>query len=327
MVTRNNDSIMKRKIYALLGLCLGMSLCLGFVTSCDDDDELNMDHSIVGLGGETWSPTELDNWLYENFVKPYNIDVKYKWDQFEVGYNYTLVPPVEAYVQPVMTWVRDGWIHPYEEVAGAAFVKKLCPKKYVLVGSARYNTNGTITIGEAEGGKKITLFRINWYQEGDKDLLQAILKTVHHEFAHTLHQTIRYPEEYMNITPGGYTSQWNNVSDAEAMGKGYISPYACSSPDEDFAEMIARIVVYGRKSFDSYVTEATRRYNDPEETHYASYDPGEALRQKESMIITYLKDVWGIELYDPAEGMKGLETLVQEAIAEAAGENVETDND
>lgn len=300
-----------------------MTLC-GAV-SCDDDD-LNLDQPIEGLGGEVWTPTDLDAWLTETFVNPYNIEVKYKWDQFELELNATLVPPVEAYVKPVMTWVKNIWIEPYETIAGSAFVKKLCPKKYVLVGSARYNSNGTITLGEAEGGKKITIYRINWYTPGDKDLMQAILKTVHHEFSHTMHQTIRYPEEYMNITPGGYTSQWNNVSAAEAQGKGYISPYACASPDEDFAEMIARIVVYGREAFDEYVQQASDDYADANATHYATYDPGEALREKESMIITYLKDVWGIDLYDPAEGVKGLESLVQDAIQRSVDEDTQTSN-
>ena len=71
------------------------------------------------------------------------------------------------------------------------------------MGSPKYNPNtGTITLGEAEGGRKIVLYRLNWFDLKDRDLIQQIMKTVHHEFGHTLHQTILYPEEFKNITPG-----------------------------------------------------------------------------------------------------------------------------
>lgn len=130
--------------------------------------------------------------------------------------------------------------------AGANFIRSYSPKKYVLVGSPKYNPNtGTITLGEAEGGRKIVLYRLNWFDLKDRDLIQQIMKTVHHEFGHTLHQTILYPEEFKNITPGGYTTSWNNMSEEEALKLGYVSSYACAGPDEDFVEMIARIAVFG----------------------------------------------------------------------------------
>ncbi len=307
---------MKKKNYYIT-LCLSVIVCAVMgLTSCSKDDAIDPNIEIVGLGGDEWESNEIDLWLLENFVKPYNIEVKYKWDQFELDLNAMLVPPQEDKVIPVMSMIKDCWITPYETLAGGPFVKKLCPKKYVLVGSPRYNTSGTITLGEAEGGRKITIFRINQFESNNLDIIQSIIKTVHHEFAHTMHQTTMYPEEYMNITPSGYTSSWNNVSDATALQLGYISPYACASPDEDFVEMIARIIVYGREAFDARVAAATALWDDPEQSVALGleYNPGEALRQKEAMVITYLKDVWGVNLYDQSDTEKGLETLVQEAI-------------
>ena len=296
-------------------LILALALCCSFVMiSCNKEDNLSMSTEIVGLGGETTEQNEIDEWLYENYVKPYNIEVKYKWDQFELDLTATLVPPKEEVVIPLMSAIKKIWIEPYEAVAGSTFIKNLCPKKYVLVGSPRYNSSGTITTGEAEGGRKITIFRVNWYENSDKELLQTMVKTVHHEFAHTMHQTTMFPEEYMNITPGVYTSSWNNVSADEAMRNGCISPYACANPDEDFVEMISRICVYGKANFDNYVAQASAIYADPAQNEGMTYDPGVKLREKETIIVTYLKDVWGIDLYDPAPSVKGLETLVQEAI-------------
>ena len=243
------------------------------------------------------------------------MEVKYKWDQFELALNRTLVPVYEDKVIPIMNTIKETWIVPYEKVAGAAFIKKLSPKKFVLVGSPQYN-NGTITLGEAEGGRKIVMYRLNWFTRTDASLIRAIMKTVHHEFGHTMHQTIMYPEEYMYITPAAYTSSWNNVSDMEAMKLGFISSYATASPDEDFVEMLSRIVVYGKEAFDQRVAEATSIYNNPSLNAGMTYDPGAALRQKEAILVSYLKQVWGVDLYDPSPGVKGLVTLVQEAISD-----------
>ncbi len=289
--------------------------------SCTKEETLNKDMVIFGLGGYEYEKTETDNWLYDNFIVPFNMEVKYRFDPFELELNKTLVPVSEDKVIPIMNDVKSIWIEPYRALVGDAFIKTFSPKKYVLVGSPEYNDE-TITLGQAEGGKKIVLFRMNWYNTDVKDdaekqeqleLIQSMMKTVHHEFAHVLHQTVLYPEEYMNITPSGYTSQWNNVDSEEALEKGFISSYACASPDEDFVEMISRILVYGREAFDAQVEEASALYAKKS----LQYDPAKALRDKESIVISYLKSVWNIDLYDPAPGVKGLETLVQEAIQNA----------
>ncbi len=286
-----------------------------FVWGCEKEELGDLNTKILDLGGEEIAPSETDTWLYNNFVKPYNMEVKYKWDQFELALNRTLVPVYEDKVIPIMNTIKETWIVPYEKVAGAAFIKKLSPKKFVLVGSPQYN-NGTITLGEAEGGRKIVMYRLNWFTRTDASLIRAIMKTVHHEFGHTMHQTIMYPEEYMYITPAAYTSSWNNVSDTEAMKLGFISSYATASPDEDFVEMLSRIVVYGKEAFDQRVAEATSIYNNPSLNAGMTYDPGAALRQKEAILVSYLKQVWGVDLYDPSPGVKGLVTLVQEAISD-----------
>ena len=108
-------------------------------------------------------------------------------------------------------------------------------------------------------------------------------------------------------------------SDLEATKLGFISSYATANSDEDFVEMLSKIVVYGREAFEQRVALATSIYNDPAQKAGMTYDPGAALRQKEAILISYLKQVWGVDLYDPSPGVKGLVTLVQEAINEISG--------
>lgn len=300
----------KINIYILVAL-----LSIGFLTSCSNDDDLDMSKEILGLGGDTWEKTEVDYWIYDNYTKPYNMDIKYKWDQYELDYNRMLVPIEESKVIPIMTAIKRIWIDPYEALAGSNFIKELSPKKFVLVGSAKYNpSNGTITLGEAEGGRKIVLYRLNWYDQSDVALVQRILKTVHHEFGHTMHQTIRFSDDFKSLTPKAYTSSWTNTNDTEAVQLGFVSTYARNNYDEDFVETLSFILVYGRAWFNNRVALAQAAWDDP--AIFLEYNPAEKLRQKEAIVKDYLKTVWGIELYDTDDGSIGLETKVQQAIAE-----------
>src|SRR5687768_368416 len=99
-------------------------------------------------------PTALDTWLSTNFTHPYNIEVKYRWDASELDLYKAVVPPKVTKVQDVMEVVKSVWIDTYAEIAGDNFIKQYCPKQFVLVGSASYNFDGSITLGTAEGGRK-----------------------------------------------------------------------------------------------------------------------------------------------------------------------------
>ena len=47
------------------------------------------------------------------------------------------------------------------------------------------------------------------------------------------------------------------------------------------------------------------------------------MRQKETIVINYLKNIWGIEFYDH-DGEKGLVTMVQEALDRVLNEEYES---
>ncbi|WP_237144068.1 zinc-binding metallopeptidase [Pontibacter pamirensis] len=254
---------------------------VSFISSCSEDDD--PDTPLPNLGGETWVQGPLDTWLYQNFVTPYNIEVKYRFDRYEVALNRVLVPAREDKVIPVMETIKKTWIEPYEQEAGATFIKSLAPKQFVLVGSAEYNTNGTITLGTAEGGRKIVLFVVNDFDPKLESEVKQMLHTIHHEFAHILHQTVMYPEEYKRITTG-YTASWNDFSLVDARSRGYITQYARSSPDEDFVEMISIMLIEGKEGFDAIVNSA------PESAQTA-------FRQKEQLVVRYFKEAWNIDFY------------------------------
>jgi substrate import-associated zinc metallohydrolase lipoprotein len=245
------------------------------------------------------TPTELDNWLTNTFTLPYNIEVKYRWDNSELNPYRNLVPPAVDKVQGVMEVVKKVWIDTYAEVASATFIKEYCPKQFVLVGSASYNFDGSFTIGTAEGGRKVVLYVINNFDPDDHDGVKEMIHTVEHEFGHILHQTVAYDTEFKEITAGRYTANWASVSLATARANGFITSYAMASPDEDFVEMIAVMLVEGKAAYErilSCETNATARA---------------LLRQKEQMVVEYFREAYDIDFYE-------LQTKVQEAINEIA---------
>ena len=268
----------------------------GLIASCKKTEDLS--NPILGLEGDTWAKTSLDTWLYDNFTKPYNIEVKYRWDNTENNYSYTVVPPGLDKVQPIMEVVKHAWIDVYAAEAGEAFVKKYAPKQYVLIGSLRYNAS-TVTLGEAEGGNKVMLLGVNEFNKTDRDRLKRVLKTIHHEFTHILNQTVMFPIEFRQISKGLYTGTWNQVSLTDAREQGFISSYAMADPVEDFAEMTSIMLTEGKGGFDSFVNGITAEKGKA------------AIRAKESIVVTYFKQVWNIDIYS-------LQQRVQNAIDDLA---------
>ena len=278
---------MKKNYIKLLTLFLGLHL----LTACQEKDDLDID--LVGLGGETWAKGPVDNWLDQNLVTPYNIEVKYRFDRYEVSLGRVLTPPREDKVIPVMETILKTWIEPYNLEAGPDFIKKLSPKQFVLVGSASYNSNGTITLGTAEGGRKIVLYVVNDFDKKLKGEVKQMLHTIHHEFGHILHQTIMYPQEYKRITTD-YTASWNDFRLEEARARGYVTEYARASPDEDFVEMISMMLIEGRAGFNAIVN------SSPETAR-------PLLRRKEELVVRYFKEAWNVDFYS-------LQTRTQTAI-------------
>jgi hypothetical protein len=144
-------------------------------------------------------------------------------------------------------------------------------------------------LGQAEGGNNIVFFDIN--QNFDKNNVESVrrmIQTSHHEFAHILHQTVMYPQDFKFISSNlglpGYTATWFNISPAQALSSGYITPYSMASYDEDFVEMVANMLMEGKTRFDQIVasTNATAQ---------------KSLRAKEQIVVSYFRQVWNIDFY------------------------------
>jgi substrate import-associated zinc metallohydrolase lipoprotein len=263
------------------------SLALVFA-ACRKTEDLNVQQP-VGLGGEVTASTAIDKWIMDSLTIPYNISALYKWDPWNASLYKTLTPPDESRIIPLFSALRRTWINPYNDETGSPlFIKKYSPKQLVLLGSVEYDYY-SVTLGQAEGGNNIVFFDVN--QNFDKNpvtSLKRVIHTAHHEFAHILHQTVMYPIDFRGTSSKlgfpGYTATWFNISDATALGYGYVTSYAMSGPDDDFVETVSIMLTEGKGRFDEIKasTNATAR---------------QALQQKEDFVVSYYQKVWNIDFY------------------------------
>jgi len=281
-------------------------LSLGaFFTSCKKEDALGNVDNIPGLGGDTWASGPIDKWIYDTLTVPYNIGVKYKWDQFELNnyFDKTLVPPKEEQIIPVMSSIKKVWIDTYISEAGSLFFRTISPKFIVLVGSPIY-VRGAIVEGFAEGGRKIVLSNINnfrikgmpGYTTADTDVVIRMFHVIHHEYSHILDQNIKVPIEFSGSSANSYTSDWLNISDNQALSEGFITPYAQSSKDEDWAEMVSLMLVQGKPWFDNLVNSIN--YTGTTANGLTAEQAKARLRQKETTVVSYFKQAWNIDFYN-----------------------------
>jgi substrate import-associated zinc metallohydrolase lipoprotein len=248
--------------------------------ACSDDDDFQ--ESILDTTPEP--RTELDNWLYDNFTKDYNIRVIYKWKTFEVTPELNLVPVEENKVVPFLEIIRKVWMQPYIDLGGDVFFKETTPKQIALVGSLGFMEDGLYLFGEAERGRRITILGLNTQPIDEQRVLQ-FTHDFHHEYTHILNQLKSYPPAFETISADAYTSSWTQETNPYAAG--FISNYAMAEASEDFAEMVSYFVILSAYSWDLRFQAAGQPGSEP-------YNK---LKQKETIMLQYMKSMYNIDMY------------------------------
>ena len=276
-----------RKVYYFLSV-LAAAL---FLASCQ---EKPLDPvSVITVDSKTQN--DFDKWLEANYVNPYNIRVKYRYEMDESDYSYYTIPADMDCSIIMAHLVKYMCIDSYDEVAGAAFTRRYFPKMFFYVGEWEYKNNGTYILGTAEGGKKIFLAGVNYLpnvmggqMSGHRDPAEAInhfyVKTIHHEFTHILNQTYDFPADFTQVTPDSYvTDAWNTAEYKNNLERGFITTYAQHSDREDFAEMTSMFITHDADWWEEQLTKAG--------------DSGKAsISAKLDIVKSYFKTSFGIDL-------------------------------
>lgn len=278
---------MNKKLWTFL--CIGT---LALATACYPDEEV-----VAPVKETPLSEEPLDQYIEENFVQEFGVAVRYKFVDRYVDQNKRVTPPKLEVVVPMLDFLTEFWVKPFTEVAnGNRFFRSHVPAEIILIGSTMYNADGTVTLGTADAGARITLTEVNFVNVEDKDWVFRQLGTIYHEFAHIVHQRYNLPPNWQEISPEGYTSlgSWFNLTDEEALERGFVSPYGTSTFNEDFAEIVAHLLF--RPDF------YTRYLED--ETNCATADcvdrnEGRAkLRRKYNAVLEHYEQNTGVDLLE-----------------------------
>ncbi len=275
--------------------------------ACSEDDL--SDQSVIT--NSVNEPTEFDAWLEQNYRAPFNIRFLYRYEDIETDMSYDLVPAREIYSRIMAKMVRFLWLDPYTEVTNAHFMRNHSPRLMQIIGSGAYNQNNTLLLGTAEGGQKITLYVGNWlerfmtihYNNGvdekegywveilDPDQVNYYyMHTIHHEFAHILHQKKMYPLDFNTISQGDYVAQWTSISEEEAAQKGFVSRYGSSAQAEDFVEVFSYYLTWSPEVWDAKVAQGGEI-------------GGARIERKIAIVKSYMKDTWGIDMDEMRAGL------------------------
>lgn len=213
--------------------------------------------------------------------------------------EYDLVPADYEKAFALAKIVKFVWMEAYDEVWGIETTRTYVPKLIQMIGNVAYTEAGMI-LGQAEQGMKVTLFKINDLDVNNLDvatLNEYYFKTMHHEFTHILNQRKPYDTNYDRITESSYVgSDWYQIYDEQALQMGFISPYAMDRGSEDFAEMLSIFVTNTADTWESYLEAAEPNPNSP--YYKAGVDGRAILEQKFDIVYKYMKDSWGVDLYE-----------------------------
>ena len=236
---------MKSLFKILLAAVIGIA-SFSFV-GCSDDEftptifdttEYPLDKSVYSF--------PLDTFLKVNFLEPYNLKFLYKMQDIGSDMQKNLVPCEYEKSIEIAVLSKYLWYDVYDKCAGKTFLKLYSPRIINVIGSPALNpSSGTETLGQAEGGLKITLYNANNLSPTDIEMMnEKFFKTMHHEFSHILHQNKEYPTDFRLISNGLYNAiSWQDTADSLAVAQGFVSDYASSQAREDWVEIIANYIV------------------------------------------------------------------------------------
>ena len=279
---------MKTNIIAYLLLAF---LTGNIITSCSEEELSDVSIFDESLQSE---PNELDKWIEKNYLYAYNIDFKYRMEDIESSLSNNQVPIDYQLAVQMARIIKHVWFEAYDEVGGINFTRQYAPKVIHLIGSRQWNPNGTVTLGYAEGGLKVTLVGGNWLEPDNIPFMNEMyFQTMHHEFSHILHQTKNYPVEYNQLSEGHYSpSGWNNRTNiAQYAPYGFVTAYGSSQPTEDIAEVTACYLTWSQEQWDAL--EAGTKTDVDGNPVSGGW---EIIQQKITIMKNYMKESFGVDM-------------------------------
>ena len=129
---------------------LSMAALLLTITSCGDNDnftETIFDTETPAVD-QNAATAPFDQWLYDNFVVPYNVEIQYKFNFPASNLDFQLTPAEYKKSQLLSHFIRYLFYDVYTLYGGEDFMKKYGPRIFHFIGSNAYSpTTGTEMLG------------------------------------------------------------------------------------------------------------------------------------------------------------------------------------
>lgn len=276
---------MRKKLLSFLSITV-----FALLMACYPDEDV-----VAPVKEQPLSDDPLDQYIQDKFVEEFGVAVRYEFVDRYVDQNKRVTPPKLNVVEPMLDFLTEFWIEPFTNVAnGNRFFRSHVPAEVILIGSTMYNADGTVTLGTADAGARITLTEVNLIDIENRDWVFRQLGTIYHEFAHIVHQRYNLPPNWQEISPQGYTSlgSWFNLTEEEALQRGFVSPYGTSTFNEDFAELVA-FLLYRPDFFTRYIEDEP---NCATVDCVARNEGREKLRRKYNAVLEHYEQNTGVDL-------------------------------
>ena len=307
---------------SLIKLLLG-GLLLFFVTSCIKQEgfteSIFVDEPELDPNSATY---KFDKWLNENYLKPYNVDFRYKLKDVNSDITYNLVPTSYDQSINLAIMIKYMWFDIYGKVVNPDFLKYYGVRIIQLIGSQGFIPGSNIvTLGTADGGIEVTMYNCNALTPNNLDLLnEECFHVLHHEFGHILQQQKTTPAEFTSYSAGAYDPQgWYNKTPVEACQLGFVSPYASSAPTEDWVEVISYYIIRTDNDWQAML-------NDAKKTVPPLTMSGDSIiTLKLGLCRKYLSESWGVDIdamhQEFQARLSHVDDYLNEGYAEINGEN------
>jgi len=211
--------------------------------------------------------SENDMFLYDNngesLFELYGTATRWRWNDNFIDPSERATPIDADLVIPASKMVDYLWADAYASTGddAAAFIKELFPAEIVYMGSYIFNDDGTMKLGFAEGGARVTLLNMNALDFENRSWMAdpsgGVLATVHHEFSHIVHQSYGIPVGFNTISESYLGNGWSNgVTRDDAIKLGMVRNYATLNEFEDFCEIISHFLVVDEDTFnEDFITQ------------------------------------------------------------------------
>ena len=270
------------------------ALALTGLTGCDADiDSVQPSRQVVASTTVSSLP-RLDRYIQQAFAKKYNVDIAYRYDDKVTDRRYLLAPVKEEKALEYLNLIDYMFFQVYEASTPEGYLQTHTIKYLNLFGSSGYAIDRRMAGAAPQG--MIWIYNINELNTQYTGTVRSdYISVLFHESAHTLHEERAYPPEFDKLSALEYQKQdafsywWRTGQNAGYAG--FVSDYASTDADEDFAELFAYYILDSDSEWADRLKGAEGKNRSD-----AKYTGREIIEKKVAIMKEYLRSEYSADL-------------------------------